>query len=621
MILPQRAPVRPRIVSPVSGETLPLEEEVRQLLAAGSGGLVALVGPAGTGKTTALRHLAAVLPSGADVLLLDERDVATEPCTERQLVIRATQAVSGDTPRVVYRMAPWSADDLIEYLLATGKDRCASVMARLRPRDRTVCGGLPDLWRPVLDVLALNDAVPDARTALWRHVVGYLHDPDLLWRTRSGCLGALMAPKGKEAQALEGLIAPDLPEGLGRALRHRGVQVLLAGDQIVDNLRSGADCEPLTQRLPQDLVQAVGTAVAGEDRSLTCLRRLAVGPPSQQAMAASILHAAGTGWTPESGRVAVLRGAYLAGVHWPRVALAGADLEETDLTAADLREADLQKARADKTVLRQACLAGASLEGMRAMTADLANADLSRVRAGSAFFAGANLAGANLEGAALRQANFFGANLSEAVFRGADLAQADFLQAELERADFSGADLARAQLSRLRLREASWDGASFAGAHLVDCDLEGLVLPAACFASADLAGALLTGCVMPGANFERANLQGAGLGDVDWEGASLRGADLRGATFHMGSTRSGMVGSPLACEGSRTGFYTDDYEEQSYKAPEEIRKANLCRADLREANLDGVDFYLVDLRGARYDCKYEEHFRRCGAILKARVED
>jgi hypothetical protein len=87
----------------------------------------------------------------------------------------------------------------------------------------------------------------------------------------------------------------------------------------------------------------------------------------------------------------------------------------------------------------------------------------------------------------------------------------------------------------------------------------------------------------------------------------------------MGSCRSGLVGSPIPCEGSRTGFYTDELDEQTDKAPEEVRKANLCGADLRGARLDGVDFYLVDLRGARYDPEQEEHLRRSGAILEARV--
>ena len=92
-----------------------------------------------------------------------------------------------------------------------------------------------------------------------------------------------------------------------------------------------------------------------------------------------------------------------------------------------------------------------------------------------------------------------------------------------------------------------------------------------------------------------------------------------GASFHLGSSRSGLVGSPIACEGSRTGFYTDDYDDQDIKPAEEIRKANLRGADLRGANIEGVDFYLVDLRDAKYTRDQAEHFRHCRAILEDRV--
>jgi uncharacterized protein YjbI with pentapeptide repeats len=51
-------------------------------------------------------------------------------------------------------------------------------------------------------------------------------------------------------------------------------------------------------------------------------------------------------------------------------------------------------------------------------------------------------------------------------------------------------------------------------------------------------------------------------------------------------------------------------------ASEAIRKANLCGADLRGALVAGVDFYLVDLRGAKYDSDQEAHFRQCDAILE-----
>ncbi len=43
--------------------------------------------------------------------------------------------------------------------------------------------------------------------------------------------------------------------------------------------------------------------------------------------------------------------------------------------------------------------------------------------------------------------------------------------------------------------------------------------------------------------------------------------------------------------------------------------ASLHGADLRGANIEGVDFYLVDLRAAKYDPEQLEHFRQCKAIL------
>ncbi|HEX3870857.1 MAG TPA: pentapeptide repeat-containing protein, partial [Pirellulales bacterium] len=155
---------------------------------------------------------------------------------------------------------------------------------------------------------------------------------------------------------------------------------------------------------------------------------------------------------------------------------------------------------------------------------------------------------------------------------------------------------------------------------LFDCDLEYMRLPAANFERAQLKGAHLTGSQMPGACFHKANLRNTGLAEIDWDRADLRGADLTHCTFHLGSSRSGLVGSPIASEGSRTGFYTDEYLEQGFKSPEEIRKANLCGADLRGAEIDGVDFYLVDLRNARYTPEQEDHLRRCGAILEVRAE-
>jgi uncharacterized protein YjbI with pentapeptide repeats len=83
----------------------------------------------------------------------------------------------------------------------------------------------------------------------------------------------------------------------------------------------------------------------------------------------------------------------------------------------------------------------------------------------------------------------------------------------------------------------------------------------------------------------------------------------------MGSSRSGLVNSPYACEGSKTGFYTDDLEDLNFKRPEEVRKANLRGADLRNVKAEGVDFYLVDLREAKLDARLRDQAAQTGAIL------
>jgi hypothetical protein len=112
--------------------------------------------------------------------------------------------------------------------------------------------------------------------------------------------------------------------------------------------------------------------------------------------------------------------------------------------------------------------------------------------------------------------------------------------------------------------------------------------------------------------------RGRSSSTLAWPALAWPNADLRGCTFHLGSSRNGLVGSPIASEGSRTGFYVDEFDQQTFRTPEEIRKANLRGADLRGARLDGTDFYLVDLRDAKYDLDQFGHLRRCGAILRDR---
>jgi uncharacterized protein YjbI with pentapeptide repeats len=613
---PGRAPVRPRVVSPETGEAGPLEDEIGPMIQAGRRGLVAITGGPGSGKSTALRHLAAVLPPWARdrVQLLDATadDLAAleAAAVTSHLVIVAPQTSSPLNRRMAaYRLAPWSQDDLIEYLLAVHRESCASVMGRLKESgDRDFLEGIPELWAIVLDRMAGDESIGDVRTALERELAARIgNDPALREHIQDSCLEAIRRNTGPvlnlptwEPLGGRWISAPSGADP-ARLVRHRPAALLLAADRIAAIVVSGRARMVLANRYPRALVQEAARRIAGDARALQSLNEW-VGRGDRRAvhpLAASLLHAAMPGWRPNLIRPPRLEGAYLDRVAWSGLYLAAADLRETELRGADLSRSYQKRAHADRAQLQRANLRGASLVQWRAEGADLSGADLRDVHAESARLRGAKLAGAS--------------------WIGANLWKADLREADIEDADFTGANLQEARLSGLKLRLARFDRAVFGGADLSRCDLEDVVLGPADFADASLRGALLTGSRMPGANFLGSDLRETGLAEVDWPGVCLRDADLRGATFHLGSSRNGLVGSPIACEGSRTGFYTDDYHDQDIKPAEEICKANLRGADLRGAEIEGVDFYLVDLRDAQYTPDQAEHLRRCRAILEDRT--
>jgi uncharacterized protein YjbI with pentapeptide repeats len=604
------------VLAAQTGDSLPLDAVLEDLVAGPVRGPVRLTGPAGSGKSTALAHLAHAF-AGRDVLLLDDPGTGELAALPPARLVVFTSS-DGGAPRAIptYRLAPWRQDEWIEYLLATRPDRCASVLARLR-NDVSVTAhqGNPQLCRLVLDLLAADESLPSARAALSRCLEDRFPSPkDRTLAERCGI-----------ELLLNGSAPPDIDE-LGGAggnvwselLRHRPVQVMLAAAYVLGDLRDHAGGRCLEFRLPRDLVREAGSEASRHPAVVTALRAALDGRPERHAMAASLLRASGVEWSPGPDRKLRLAGAYLDGVSWPGVALPGADLTDADLSHAELHGADFKGAQAARVDLRHANLHGASLRRIVAPGANFSRANLGRCDLRGGVLDAADLEGADLRGANLRRALLTTANLTRARLREADLRDACLTAAVLDDADFTRADLSGATLSGLKLHAACFAGARFRLARLAASDLEDMELPGADFRDAYLRNALLTGSAMPGACFDGAYLNGAGLAEIDWEGVSLRGADLTGVSFHLGSTRCGLVGSPIACEGSRTGFYTDEYTEQDFKAPEEIRKANLRRADLRGARIARVDFYLVDLRGARYDRRQERHLRRCGAILEAR---
>jgi uncharacterized protein YjbI with pentapeptide repeats len=616
MIEPQRAPVRPRVICPESGEELPLEDLVRSFLERSARRTIHLKGD-DESTTTALRHVALVFAGEPEVR------IRTSP-VPGVVLHRGT----GDHLIIHCRLAPWGRDDWIEYLLNVRSDQCSSVIRRLLPGDgEDALDGSPSLLRAVLDLMAADESLGSAREAVLRHLRSLAADPSHWQRVRAVCLDEFAL---KLVENDQWIFSPRVGEKLAGALLSEGpnwplftildghspLQLLVAADKLSTDLAAGDECQHLASLLLRNLVYEAARLVARSPGAMAHLRQLVV--TKRWAMAASLLHATDCGWVPDPLCLPMLGGAYLRGAAWPDASLVGLVAPGADLAVADLRRADLSGANLTNANLAGACLQRALFTKGFAAAAKLARADLTFLQAAGATLHSADLSGADLSGAHVAEACLESAHLDGACLVDADLSRARLAGAVLEGADLSGVNFCKAKLAGVKLSQCRSVGATFAGANLTGCDLEGLELPAADFREADLTRALLTGTSSPDGRFDGARLCEAGLAEVDWERASLRGADLTAASFHLGSSRSGRVGSPIACEGSKTGFYTDDYDEQDFKTPEEIRKANLCFADLRGAVLDKVDLYLVDLRGALLDPEQEEHARRCGAILEAR---
>lgn len=615
-IVPARAPVVPRVRLPGQEAAVPIEQRARELLARNPRCLIELVGPPGSSKTTAVAHLWAALGAELSLRVIEKGDHSTtlfelHP-TPRVRTARAFCNLTANAP-VKLEMAPWTDDDLAEYLLATHPGRCKAVMLRLRADpDRATLNGLPELWRVVLDEMAADNSIHTVDMAFLRFLDRELGDPRVRAVAEEHALRGL-APWGAVGKDPPG----DLGDGrVPRLLMHKRVAAPLAARRIVEGLPDRAARPYLCGRLPIDLVRRVALRARAVPAALGALNGMVdEDDPGAHGAAASILHAAGIGWRPRGQRVPNLWGAWLADVQWDGIRLPGCKMELADLRRSSLANADLTAALMDHAQLAGTTWRNASLRGAVFRRADCEEANLAAVAADGADFSHCNLKNAILGGASLKGALFRDADLTHAAFRRADLSLADFTGATVGETDFSGAVMTDAKLPGLTLAGCTFGETCLLRANLSGCNLEGLVADDMNFEEANLSDALMTGAVFRSARFESADLRGCRLAEIDWEGADLRDADLRQSTFHMGSTRSGLVGSTIPCEGSRTGFYTDEFFETDFKAPEEIRKANLRGADLRGANIEGVDFYLVDLRDAQYTPEQGDWFRKCNAIL------
>lgn len=620
-LVPEFAPVRPRVRGIGDESSRLLEELVDEYADDYPSGIVWLLGSEGAGKTTALAHLAAVFTDDDRFTFVDDSDqfVDETQCrqfveqSEESLVVAArTQPVS--TGHRVFRLEPWSVDELVEYLLHANCAQCEDVMRRLGPAT-SVCRN-PEIARTVLDEMLADPDVCDFWGTLDTSIRRQLNSDRQLRKARQFCL----AVEGQTTKVVQSLASKKrrLPTGIQKLLRHREVQLPLAARQLADELKTKRRVRALERQLSLTFVETVGALARADEEVLASLANVlrSRSAGKNHAMAASILVAADSTWrlTP-STRGLDYAGAYFSRVNWPEISLCRAHLQLAEFHEANLAGATFDEAILVETDFVNANLHAASLQRALATGADfdranLRDADLSKCKLDEASCVSTDFANSVLTKTSLYNANLAGANLC-----GAALGDAILVGANVDGADMTDCDLRRIDARRVDFRTATLHGANCEQAWLNQCNFEDVHWPQAQLTEAELRGAYLTGSVLHRANLHRADLSEARLAEVDWQEADLTGVNLSNATFHMGSSRSGLVDSPIASEGSRTGFYTDDLEELYFKSPEEVRKANLYGADLRGANTTNVDFYLVDLRRAKLDPHQRVQASRTGAIL------
>jgi len=614
IVQPMRAIVVPRVISPTTGEALPIVDQIGNYLNSS----VHTIRLSGNGKSIALAHVAYELDGRPDIRIVDDQrfdDIQHD--TKSELLIFGSSEPGVDSGiDVQLQIASWTNDELIEYLLAVYPRHCKSVMTRIQKADdKWIAGGSPQVWSLILEEMVHDSSIRCIESALLK-IATKSFPSEHFEAVKSICL---MRALGEPITELNQFVVETKLDASSRALlRHSGVRLVLAAEKIHADFENERPVSQLGTKWCDRLIELVANRIknANHPQVLQHLNEIANSPADQESsMAASLLIRWDRNWRPTISQElllcdAELKNAQWRGLNFDKVILNNSNLYQADLSgskwskttasAVNGQQANFSDSVLDDCQLSKAVFSGASFRDVIAKKTNFSEAVLNRCdfrnsKCENSDFSNADLTSANLDGSDMTGCLFYRCRMGDARFAGAVLDFCNFFNVDLRNCDF---------------QVASCICASFVHSNFEDMSIRDLNLNGSDFRSAILSGTKLRDCQLLGAKFADAK-----LADIDWENCDLRDASFDGCHFHMGSTRCGLVDSPYPSHGTRTGYYTDEFDEQYFRRPEEMRKANMSGCDLRGAQVEHADFYLVDLRGARFENHQRDHFQKCRAIL------
>ena len=296
-VKPALAIVRPRARVSRTGEIGLLEEIVEEIANEYGSGFIRLTGGPGSGRSTALAHLAAIFSYNENITFLDNpTPEQLEACSSDSITIAAMQ--SGDGRNMELALQPWGMDELIEYMLAEHHDDCGSIIARLGTEAKR--GWCPQLAAIVMDQFAADYELHDASDAIVVHVHTLL--PSLRQQNAATeyALAILVGGSKALAKATAKLTQSGCIAEAISLLRHKLVQLPLAASRIIGLLHEGYSAD-LENQLPFELIELLGWQCAASPVALEQLRKAMALRRAELAhpMAASILLIAEPSWRPE----------------------------------------------------------------------------------------------------------------------------------------------------------------------------------------------------------------------------------------------------------------------------------------------------------------------------------